>query len=309
MNVNFRILSFNLIFIFVLSALTGCKADVSENDSYVCTSTEIYSRDSNISQEYKSGIFEESTPESGIDSDVSRSTVSSVSSKVVSSASSRNPSSSKAQSKAPAVTSTAPVYTVSSFVGQSDDWRLLLANKNNVVKNYSPTVKKFDAKYCQDSVTAYQLDERAFDDAMDMILAAKKDGISLVILSSYRTYDRQMTLYKNKVKVYLNKGYSQKDAEEIASTIVAVPGTSDHNLGLAIDFNYLDEKYENKPSLVWLRNHAEEYGFVMRYPKSKQNITGVIYEPWHYRYVGKENAREMNRLNMCLEEYVEYLTN
>ena len=143
---------------------------------------------------------------------------------------------------------------------------------------------------------------------MDMILAAREDGINLVILSTYRTYARQTELYNNKVKYYLNKGYSQANAEKHASTVVAIPGTSDHNLGLAIDFNYLEEKYENKPSLKWLREIGEKYGFVMRYPKGKENITGVIYEPWHFRYVGKEHAKIMNEKNMCLEEYVEYLS-
>lgn len=182
-----------------------------------------------------------------------------------------------------------------------------MANRNNVVENYTPAVKQFDRKYCQNDVK-YYFDERAFDDAMDMILAAREDGINLVILSTYRTYARQTELYNNKVKYYLNKGYSQANAEKHASTVVAIPGTSDHNLGLAIDFNYLEEKYENKPSLKWLRENGEKYGFVMRYPKGKENITGVIYEPWHFRYVGKEHAKIMNEKNMCLEEYVEYLS-
>ena len=200
------------------------------------------------------------------------------------------------------------IYSVSAFVGQSDDWRLLLANRNNIIGGYSPSVKQFDAKYCQDNVTKYTFDERAFDDAMDMIKAALDDGVKLVIVSSYRTYERQTTLYNNKVNYYVQRGYSKADAEQKAATIVAVPGTSDHNLGLAIDFNYLEQVYENRKELVWLRNNAERFGFVMRYPKNKENVTGVIYEPWHYRYVGKDNAEKMNELGMCLEEYVEYLS-
>ncbi len=213
--------------------------------------------------------------------------------------------SSKAASKVePAVSD---VYTVSDFVGQNADWRLLMANRNNVIKNYTPKVKQFERKYCQNDVK-YYFDERAFDDAMNMILAAKADGVDLVILSTYRTYQRQTELYNNKIQYYLNRGYSKANAEKHASTVVAIPGTSDHNLGLAIDFNYLDEKYENKPSLKWLRENGEDYGFVMRYPKGKENVTGVIYEPWHFRYVGAEHAEKMNELGMCLEEYVEYLS-
>ncbi len=202
---------------------------------------------------------------------------------------------------------TAQVYTVSAFVGQSDDWRLLLANRNNVVEGYSPSVKRFERKYCQSS-NGYDFDERAFDDAMAMISAAEQEGVRLIIKSSYRTYSKQTELYEAKVRTYLNKGYSRANAEKIAATIVAIPGTSDHNLGLAIDFNYLEQEDENKPELVWLRENGEKYGFVMRYPKGKENITGVIYEPWHFRYVGVENAKRMNALNMCLEEYVEYLS-
>ena len=134
-----------------------------------------------------------------------------------------------------------------------------------------------------------------------------EDGVKLISVSAYRSYEKQQSLYKNKVNYYLKQGYSQKGAENKASTIVAIPGTSDHSLGLAVDFNYLEQRYENKPELVWLKEHAEEYGFVMRYAKDKEQYTGVIYEPWHYRYVGKDHARKMNQLNMCLEEYVEYL--
>ncbi len=222
------------------------------------------------------------------------------SSKAVASPSASSNASSKAES-APSV------YTVSSFKTQSSDWRLIMANRNNIISNYKPNVKQFDRQYCQNEVK-YYFDERAFDDAMDMILAAREDGVTLVILSTYRTYARQTELYNNKVKYYLDKGYSKASAEQQASTVVAIPGTSDHNLGLAIDFNYLDEKYENKPSLKWLRENGSNYGFVMRYPKGKENVTGVIYEPWHYRYVGVEHAKKMNELGMCLEEYVEYLS-
>ncbi len=228
------------------------------------------------------------------------------------------PSSTESQVSSEAVTSdssnatssagaSSDVYTVSPYIGQNSDWRLLMANRNNVVDNYSPVVKQFDRKYCQNDVK-YYFDERAFDDAMDMILAAREDGVILVILSTYRTYQRQTELYNNKVQYYLNQGYSKENAKKHAATVVAIPGTSDHNLGLAIDFNYLEEQYENKPSLKWLRENGEKFGFVMRYPKGKEDVTGVIYEPWHFRYVGVEHAKKMNELGMCLEEYVEYLS-
>ena len=198
-------------------------------------------------------------------------------------------------------------YSVLNFTGQVDDWRLLLANRMNVVDNYTPSVKYIGSQYCQGNDN-YQIDERVYDDLIAMIEAAKSDGVKLIAVSAYRSYEKQQSLYKNKVQYYLNQGYSQQGAENKAATIVAIPGTSDHNLGLAVDFNYLNQSDENKTELVWLLEHAEEYGFVMRYKKDKEGLTGVIYEPWHYRYVGKEHAQKMNQMNMCLEEYVQYLS-
>jgi D-alanyl-D-alanine carboxypeptidase len=221
-----------------------------------------------------------------------------------SAASSKVPSSTSSSSTA---SSSNSKYTVLNFVGQVDDWRLLLANRLNKVENYEPETKYIGSQYCQGSDN-YQIDARVYDDLIEMINAASDDGVKLVALSAYRSYSRQTTLYNNKVNYFLKQGYSQKAAEEKAATIVAIPGTSDHNLGLAIDFNYLEDKYENTKPLKWLRNNAEKYGFVMRYPKDKESVTGVIYEPWHYRYVGRENAAEMNSKNMCLEEYVQYLS-
>ena len=198
-------------------------------------------------------------------------------------------------------------YSVYNFVGQSSDWRLKLANRLNVINDYSPPTKYIGSQHCQNNDN-YQIDERVYDDLIDMITAAENDGVDLIAVSAYRSFSSQQRLYERKVQTYLDQGYSQKKAEDIAGTIVAVPGTSDHNLGLAVDFNYLEQHYENTEELVWLKENAEKYGFVMRYPKDKENYTGVIYEPWHYRYVGKEHAKVMNEKNMCLEEYVKYLS-
>ncbi len=198
-------------------------------------------------------------------------------------------------------------YSVLNFTGQSNDWRLLLANRVNVIDDYTPATKYIGSQHCQGNDN-YQIDERVYDDLIAMINAAADDGVKLISVSAYRSYQKQQSLYNNKVDYYLKQGYSQKGAENKASTIVAIPGTSDHNLGLAVDFNYLEQKYENREELVWLKENAVEYGFVMRYPKDKEKLTGVIYEPWHYRYVGKDNAKKMTEMNMCLEEYVEYLS-
>jgi D-alanyl-D-alanine carboxypeptidase len=102
-------------------------------------------------------------------------------------------------------------------------------------------------------------------------------------------------------------GLSEEKATEKAATMVARPGTSEHNLGLAVDINSVETSFENSKAFKWLQENAEDFGFVLRYPKDKKAITKIIYEPWHYRYVGVEHAKEMNRLGMCLEEYIEYL--
>lgn len=91
--------------------------------------------------------------------------------------------------------------------------------------------------------------------------------------------------------------------------LINKPGASDHNLGLAVDFNNVDNNFKQTKGYKWLIKNAESYGFVLRYPEEKVRITGISYEPWHWRYVGKEHAKKMNELNMCLEEYVEYLDN
>ncbi len=218
-----------------------------------------------------------------------------------------NPSSDVGTSSQPETIEVVDGYSVLNFTGQVDDWRLKLANRVNIIKDYTPTTTYIGKEYCMYSDN-YQIDERVYDDLIAMIKAAESDGVYLRYVSAYRPYSSQERLYKNKVQQYLNQGYSQKAAEDKASTIVAIPGTSDHSLGLAVDFNYLEQKYENEKELVWLKNNAEKYGFVMRYAKDKEKYTGVIYEPWHYRYVGKEHAEIMNEKNMCLEEYVKYLS-
>ena len=98
-----------------------------------------------------------------------------------------------------------------------------------------------------------------------------------------------------------------EQVKKFAATISAYPGTSEHELGLAVDFNSVEESFENTREFQWLKTHAAEYGFIMRYAKEKQDITGVIYEPWHYRYVGEKHAKKINQMGYCLEEYIEYL--
>ena len=142
-----------------------------------------------------------------------------------------------------------------------------------------------------------------------MMDACRAAGLSPVICSAYRSYEKQEELYQNKVDRLLAQGYAQTDAEEEAGKVVARPGTSEHQLGLAVDIvdldnQNLDETQEDTAVQQWLMAHSWEYGFILRYPGGKSEITGIIYEPWHYRYVGRDAAAEIYAQGVCLEEYL-----
>lgn len=183
-----------------------------------------------------------------------------------------------------------------------DDWRLTLANYENLLpENFTVKVSNID--------NTRQFDSRAIGELNDMMNAMKKDGVTNVwVQSAYRSVARQKELYENSVKKYLQQGKTQEEAEKLTDEYINKPGSSDHNLGLAVDFNYVDNKFEKLDGFKWLKKNAENYGFVLRYPKDKEDITKIAYESWHWRYVGVEHAKKMNDLNMCLEEYIEYLS-
>ena len=156
----------------------------------------------------------------------------------------------------------------------------------------------------------HAVDMRIASDLKDMLDAAEAEGLSIIICSSYRSSETQQALYTQKVNQYLAENFSQEDAEREAGRWVAVPGTSEHQTGLAVDlvalsYQILDEKQEETPEQKWLMENSYQYGFILRYPSDKSHITGINYEPWHYRYVGKEAAREIYENDLCLEEYLE----
>ncbi len=211
-------------------------------------------------------------------------------------ASAQSSTSSKTQtSSAPAITAKIP----------NGDWRLIIANKQYPL----PESYKINVSYVSGN---YRLDSRIVDAYNSMITAAKNDGITLKIISGFRTYQGQTTLFNNKVNQYLNQGYSRDKAKELAAQYVAPPGTSEHLTGLAVDlistnwYSYnsdLNSNFEKTKEFEWLYNNCAEFGFVLRYPKDKVDITGYAYEPWHYRYVGVEAAKEIMDNKICLEEY------
>ena len=145
-------------------------------------------------------------------------------------------------------------------------------------------------------------------DLKEMLADCKSAGNKPYVTSAYRTHDYQTKLFKNRIQRFIDQGYSRDKAEIEAAKRVAVPGTSEHELGLAVDitdsgYQNLDSKQENTGTQKWLMSNSWKYGFILRYPNGKTSVTGIIYEPWHYRYVGKELAKELHNSGLCLEEY------
>ena len=191
------------------------------------------------------------------------------------------------------------------IVSKLNDWRLLLVNKSN----YLPEDYKVKLKTINGNM---KVDERVYNDLKQMLSDAKNEDLDLLICSSYRSTDKQKKLFNDKVKEYEKKGYNNEEAYREASYWILIPGTSEHETGLSVDivsmeYQILDEEQENTKEQKWLIENSYKYGFVLRYPTNKKDITGINYEPWHYRYVGKENALIMKKLDVCLEEYIKLL--
>ena len=180
---------------------------------------------------------------------------------------------------------------------------------NNVAlpENWQITTKVAEAS------TQKELAEEAADAYMQMKQAAAVDGVELLLCSGYRTVEYQQNLFDQEKQKWLDEGMSDQEAYDKAKTVVAVPGYSEHNSGLAADIvtpdhQTLDSAFANTDAAKWMFEHAPDYGFILRYPENKQAITGIIYEPWHYRYVGVENAKAITESGKCLEEYLDGLS-
>ena len=178
------------------------------------------------------------------------------------------------------------------------DWRLILVNRENLI----PEDYKFELSNIDKNL---KFDSRAIGELNKMMNDIRKSGISNIwIQSSYRDIKLQEELYNNSVKRYMKQGKTEEEAKKITEIYINRPGSSEHNIGLAVDFNDVKETFEDTKAFKWLMKNAEDYGFILRYPKNKEDITKISYEPWHWRYVGKENAKDMNEKGVCLEEYV-----
>ena len=185
------------------------------------------------------------------------------------------------------------------------DWNLLLVNKQHTI----PEDYEFTLGTIKGSM---RCDERIIEPLTQMFAAAKEDGVNLIVCSPYRDLARQEYLFDRKMKGFIRSGMSYVDAYKTASITVTVPGASEHQIGLAVDiisdtYSALDIGFADTPAGQWLAEHSWEYGFILRYPLGKEEITGIQYEPWHFRYVGVDAAKVITKDGITLEEFVENL--
>ena len=198
----------------------------------------------------------------------------------------------------------------------ADEARTMLTDPLMVLVNHTnkmPDDYTFDTKECGSATAVNKtLQTVACDAFLSMQKAAAADGVTVWMQSGYRSVKYQTSLYERKTKYYLDKGYDNATAKEKAAAVVNPPGYSEHNCGLAADLNSpehtgLDEGFEKTAAFRWLCEHAGDYGFILRYPKDAEDKTEIIYEPWHWRYVGVENAAKINASGLCFEDYIETL--
>lgn len=180
-----------------------------------------------------------------------------------------------------------------------DNWELTLVNlQYRLPEEYKPTLK------AAVEGSSVQLDERVAPFYAEMYAAAKADGCTLTPYSGYRTYARQQENFDRKVAYYVSQGLSEAEATAQTQTRILPAGASEHNMGFSMDIVSASADFISTKEFSWLTAHAYEYGFILRYPENKTEITGVMYEPWHWRFVGKEAATAMQKSGQCLEEYL-----
>ena len=186
------------------------------------------------------------------------------------------------------------------MASEDHGWNLILVNR----ENYIPA--DYEVQLTELS-NGKKVDSRIYPELQEMFNAARAQGYGLFVREGYRTQEEQQQLMNEKIEAYENEGKSKSEAKKLAEQWVAIPGTSEHQLGIAVDINADTTKSSRDDVYNWLEENAHTYGFIKRYPSNKTDITGVINEPWHYRYVGLPHSQIISDMNMCLEEYVEYV--
>ena len=180
----------------------------------------------------------------------------------------------------------------------SGDWKLILVNyEYRLPEDYPVELTEL--------ANGEQVDSRMYPALQEMFDAMRSDGVYPIVASGYRTAEEQQELLDERIQEYRDEGYSWKSAKEAALLRVAKPGTSEHQLGLAVDINQEGTRSTASQVYTWLEENAWEYGFIQRYPEDKTEITGITNEPWHYRYVGVAAAGEITRQGITLEEYLQ----
>ena len=193
----------------------------------------------------------------------------------------------------------------------SADWNLVLVNRENQLAE--EIVMEL---YLTES--GYQIDSRIQEPYLQLMEAGKAAGMDFTMISGYRSIEQQQTNYDVNYQNYLASGLSEEEARTKTEEYIALPNASEHITGLAVDITStalanqegnsgLFPDLENYPEGLWLKENAPKFGFVLRYPKEKEAITGINFEPWHFRYVGIENAMYMTEKNLTLEEYIAIL--
>lgn len=183
-----------------------------------------------------------------------------------------------------------------------DMWCLILTNAEY------PVPEDYEVELESIPGTEQSVDKRIYEPLMTMIGDMKDQGLSPIVCSGYRTLDKQEKLFNRKVLSFVKAGHTKEESYNLARQTISIPGSGEHCLGLAVDFytrryHKLERAFEDTPESKWLVEHAQDYGFVMRYGENKTDITGIQYEPWHYRYVGVEAANYMKDNELSLEEF------
>ncbi|WP_020617806.1 M15 family metallopeptidase [Paenibacillus daejeonensis] len=177
------------------------------------------------------------------------------------------------------------------------DWRLRLVNRWHAIpQDYMVELVQLAG--------GESVDARIYPALQQMLEAARATGHHTVVRSGYRTKATQQQIMKEKIEAYRSEGHSAEESRELAEAWVALPDHSEHQLGIAVDINADKIRSTNREVYEWLAQNCSSYGFILRYPRDKMHLTGTRYEPWHFRYVGREAAQEMERLGVCLEEYM-----
>lgn len=191
---------------------------------------------------------------------------------------------------------------VEDIIEYDNEWAFYLINpENRLPDDFTVELVNIGGRF--------DLDVRVAEYALRMIADAKDDGLELIVAGAYRSIQRQRELFESRVNALKQAGHSADEAHRLTALEYALPGASEHNAGLAIDI--LSNSHPNptrafdqSAEFEWLINNCFKYGFILRYPDEKTHITGIMYEPWHYRFVGVQRAHEIHESGLTLEEFI-----